>query len=228
MLCNACSIILIGVLNYWYSLTFNIEQIMNKIKFKAILGRGLALAIPLAIVLYVFMRIIEILRKVIKPMATDMGVQRIWGQLTLTIFAIILIVVIILLLGLLMQIAVVATVRSQVENIILKFVPSLNQLKLMAADTLDLDTEENTWRAVLLYTKEKAKYNPALIVEEDEEMLTLFICLETNIRKGEILIVNKEKVSTIPISFTDLHKCTRAAGKGFLGIIKAYKLKSAE
>ena len=201
---------------------------MSKFKFKTILGRGLALAVPLAIVLYVFLRVIEVFKKLIAPVAEKIGVDRVRGELVLTILAIALIILIIVLLGLLMQITVVATVRSQVENIILKFVPSLNQLKLMAADTLDLDTEENTWRPVLLYTKEKAKYNPALIVEEDEEMLTLFICLETNIRKGEILIVNKEKVSTIPISFTDLHKCTRAAGKGFLGIIKAYKLKSAE
>jgi len=201
---------------------------MSKFKFKTTLGRGLALAVPLAIVLYVFLRVIEVFKKLIAPVAEKIGVDRVRGELVLTILAIALIILIIVLLGLLMQITVVATVRSQVENIILKFVPSLNQLKLMAADTLDLDTEENTWRPVLLYTKEKAKYNPAFIVEEDEEMLTLFICLETNIRKGEILIVNKEKVSTIPISFTDLHKCTRAAGKGFLGIIKAYKLKSAE
>ena len=201
---------------------------MSKFKFKTILGRGLALAVPLAIVLYVFLRVIEVFKKLIAPVAEKIGVDRVRGELVLTILAIALIILIIVLLGLLMQITVVATVRSQVENIILKFVPSLNQLKLMAADTLDLDTEENTWRPVLLYTKEKAKYNPAFIVEEDEEMLTLFICLETNIRKGEILIVNKEKVSTIPISFTDLHKSTRAAGKGFLGIIKAYKLKSAE
>jgi uncharacterized membrane protein len=198
---------------------------MNTVKFKTILGRGLALAIPVAIVLFVFIRIIGILKKVIAPLAADMGIQRIWGELTLTVFAIILIVLIILLLGMLMQITVVSTVRTQVEDIILKFVPSLNQLKLMAADSLDLDTEENTWRPVLLYTKEKAKYNPAFIVEEDEEMITLFLCLETNIRKGEILIVNKEKISLIPITFTELHRCSRAAGKGYLEIIKAYKTK---
>ena len=196
---------------------------MNTVKFKTILGRGLALAIPVAIVLFVFIRIIGILKKVIAPVAADMGIQRIWGELTLTAFAIILIILIILLLGLLMQITVVSTVRSQVEDIILKFVPSLNQLKLMAADTLDLDSEESSWRPVLLYTKEKAKYNPAFVVEEDEEMITLFICLENNIRKGEILIVNKEKISLIPITFTELHRCSRAAGKGYLEIIKAYK-----
>lgn len=199
---------------------------MSKFKFKTTLGRGLALAVPLAIVLYVFLRVIAIFKKLIAPVAEKIGVDRVRGELVLTILAIALIILIILLLGLLMQITVVATVRSQVEDIILKFVPSLNQLKLMAADSLDLDSEENTWRPVLLYTKEKAKYNPAFIVEEDEELLTLFICLETNIRKGEILIVHKEKVSTIPITFTELHRCTRAAGKGFLEIIRSHTGKN--
>jgi len=199
---------------------------MSKFKFKTTLGRGLALAIPVAIVLYVFLRVIRIFKKLIAPLAEKIGVDKVRGELVLTILAIALIILIILLLGLLMQITVVATVRSQVEDIILKFVPSLNQLKLMAADSLDLDSEENTWHPVLLYTKEKAKYNPAFIVEEDEELLTLFICLETNIRKGEILIVNKEKVSTIPITFTELHRCTRAAGKGFLEIIRSHTSKN--
>ncbi len=195
---------------------------MSKFKFKTVLGRGLALAVPVAIVLYVFLRIISLLKKAISPLAADLGVQRIWGELTLTIFAILIIILIILLLGLLMQVAVVATIRAQVEDIILKFIPSLNQLKLLAADSLNLDEEEISWRPVLLYTIEKAKYNPAFVVDEDEEMVTVFLCLEPNIRKGEILIVKKEKVKIIPITFNELHKCSRAAGKGYLEIIKKY------
>jgi len=196
---------------------------MSKVKFKTVLGRGIALAVPVAIVLYVFLRVVDLLKKAISPIATGLGVQRIWGELTLTVFAIILIVLIILLLGLLMQITVVATIRTRVEDIILKFIPSLNQLKLMAADNLDLDTEEITWRPILLYTIEKAKYNPAFIVDEDEEMVTVFLCLEPNIRKGEILMVKKDKVNIIPITFNELHKCSRAAGKGYLEIIKNHK-----
>ena len=195
-------------------------------KFKRILGRGLALAVPLAIVLYVFIRIVEAFKKIISPIAAKMGVQRILGELTLTIFAIILIIAIILLLGLLMQIAIVSAIRSQVEDVILKFVPSLNQLKLMAADNLDLETAENAWRPVLLYTKEKAKYNPAFVVEEGEEFVTLFVCYETNIKRGEISIISKEKISLIPISYSELRWFSRAAGKGYLKLVEDYNSKT--
>ncbi len=65
---------------------------MSKTKFKTVLGRGIALAIPVAIVLYVFLRIIGMLKKALAPVAADIGIQHIWGELTLTIFAIILIV----------------------------------------------------------------------------------------------------------------------------------------
>jgi len=195
---------------------------MNLKRFKAVLGRGIALAIPTAIVLYVFGKIVGIFSKIIAPVAAKMGVQHILGELTLTVFAIIILIIIILLLGLLMQVAIVSTVKNQVEDVILKFIPSLNQLKLLAADVLDLDTEEIAWRPILLYTIEKAKYNPAFIVEEDEEMFTIFICLEPNVKKGEIFMVNKEKVTFIPITFGELHRCSRAAGKGYLKIISEY------
>ena len=198
---------------------------MNTKKFKQVLGRGIMLAIPLAIVLYVFGRIIGIFSKVIEPLAAKMGIQRIWGELTLTVFAIILIIMIVLLLGLLMQIAVVSTIKTEVEDIILKFIPSLNQLNLMAADNLDLDSSEISWRPVLFYTKEKAKYNPAFVVEEDDQWVTLFVCYETSIRKGEISIINKEKISIIPITYNQLHKCSRAAGKGYIEIINDYNKK---
>jgi hypothetical protein len=190
--------------------------------FKRIFGRGLALAVPVAIVVFVFIRIIGIVEKVILPLAAKLGIEKIWGDITLTLFAIFLIIFLILLFGLLMQITAVSTIRERVEGVIMKFVPSLNQLKLMAADNLDLDTAENTWRPVLLYIKDKAKYSPAFIVEEYGEWITLFICTETSTRNGEILIINKAKISLIPITYSELRWCNRAAGKGYLKIIKAY------
>jgi uncharacterized membrane protein len=190
--------------------------------FKKALGRGLALAIPLAIVLYVFAKIVGIFTKIIAPVAHKVGIAHIWGELTLTIFAIILIILIILLLGLLMRIAVVATIRAQVEDLILKFIPSLNQLKLLAADTLDLEDAETTWRPVLLYVKEKGKYSPAFVVEEDELRVTLFVLVETAMQKGEVAVYDKERVTLIPLTFTQLHVSNRAAGKGYLALLKAF------
>jgi hypothetical protein len=201
---------------------------MNSNKFKAVLGRGIMLAIPLAIVLYVFGRIVGIFKKIIAPLAAKMGIDRILGELTLTIFAIILIILIILLLGLLMQINAISKLKSKVEDVILMFIPSLNQLKLLAADSLDMDTSEISWRPILLYIKDKAKYNAAFIVEEDDEWLTVFVCMETSIRKGEVWVISKEKVSIIPTSYNELHRCSRAAGKGYIEIINAWNKKTGK
>lgn len=191
--------------------------------FKKALGRGLALAIPLAIVLYVFGKIVGVFTKIIAPVAHKVGIAHIWGELTLTLFAIIVIILIVLLLGLAMRIAVIATIREQVEDVILKFVPSLNQLKLLAADTLDLEDAETTWRPVLLYIKEKGKYSPAFVVEEDEKRVTLFVLLETAMQKGEVAIYDKERINLVPLKFTHLHASNRAAGKGYLALLKAFE-----
>jgi uncharacterized membrane protein len=197
---------------------------MNWAKFKKVLGRGIALAIPTAIVLYVFGRIVGVFSKMIAPEAQRIGVEHIWGKLTLSIFAVILIIVIILLLGLLMQVRLVSKIKAQVEEVILQFIPSLNQLKLMAADTLDLDdSESSTWRPVLVYYKEWGHYSSAFVVEEDDELVTLFVTLEHAIKQGEIRVYHKEKIELIPIGFTDLHKGNRAAGKGFLKLIQDHR-----
>lgn len=164
-------------------------------KFKRILGRGLALAVPLAIVLYVFMRIVGVFEKIISPIAAKMGIQKVLGELTLTIFAVILIIIIILLLGLLMQIAIVSAIRSQVEDVILKFVPSLNQLKLMAADNLDLETAENAWRPVLLYTKEKAKYNPAFVVGRAKSLLRYLFATKPTLKEAKFRLSVKRRLA---------------------------------
>ncbi|WP_443937402.1 hypothetical protein [Pedobacter sp. MW01-1-1] len=192
---------------------------MSKVKFKTILGRGVALAIPLGVVLYVFAKIIGVLQKVIAPLAAKLGIDRIWGELTLFILTIVIIVLIILLLGLLMQVAFVSVLKNQVEEIILKFVPSLNQLKLMAADGLDYDEEENKWTPVLVKMIDKGSYHPAFIIEEDENLVTLFLCYDTALKKGQILTYEKNQVELKPVGYLDLKRASREAGKGYIALL---------
>jgi hypothetical protein len=53
---------------------------------------------------------------------------------------------------------------KEMEDTILKFVPSLHYLKLMADDKLELENTQSAWKTVLLFFERK--YNAAFIVEE--------------------------------------------------------------
>ena len=56
---------------------------MSQFKFKTTLVRGLALGIPIAVILYVFIRILVVIEKLISPAAEAIGIQRLLGEITL-------------------------------------------------------------------------------------------------------------------------------------------------
>lgn len=180
--------------------------------------RGLALAFPVAIFAYVFIRIVSIFEKMIGPVAAKMGIDKIFGEITLTIIALLIIMLLILLLGLLMQISAVANMGREMEAVVLKFIPSLNQLKVMAADKLDVENSQNTWKPVILFYEQK--YNAAFIIEENDELITLFVSKGTSLQEGEIVTTHKKELGITPVSYSDLHKCSKAYGKGYISLIK--------
>jgi uncharacterized membrane protein len=191
---------------------------MNFSGLKTNLIRGLTLAVPLLIVLYVFIRMIQIIRKIITPVATKLGIRHILGNATLTILTILLILIFILLLGLLARIRTVSNARQKLENMILHFVPSLNYFKMMADDKLKLTDSQNEWKPVLVFSEEK--YSAGFIVEESEELVTLFVSKGTSLKDGEILTANKKDVLLFPATYEDLNNFSRAFGKGFISIIE--------
>jgi uncharacterized membrane protein len=181
----------------------------------------LALAVPLAIILYVFIKVLVIIKKIIDPITEKLGINHLLGGATITIFAVLLIALIILLLGLLMRIKSVSNIRQRVEEMILKFVPSLNYLKLMADDKLDIGNSHDTWKPVLLF--HESSYNAAFIVEEDDSMVTLFVSKGPSLKEGDIVTAYKKDIEMAPATFDQLTKYSREFGKGFISLIKEAK-----
>ena len=177
---------------------------MSQFKFKTTLVRGLALGIPIAVILYVFIKILVIIEKLISPAAEAIGIQRLLGEVTLTILALSVIMLFVLLLGLLTRIRKVETIRTEMESLVLKFIPSLYQLKAMAV--------------ILLHEN---KYSAAFIIEEDGDLITLLVSKTVTMSDTEILVTKKSEVKTIPVNYMDLQKCSKAFGKGFISLINS-------
>lgn len=191
---------------------------MKKAGFKTSLVRGLALAVPLAIIGYTLFRVVQIIRKIIRPITISLGIHRMLGSATVTILATVLLLILVLLLGLLMRVPNVSLFREKLEATLLRFVPSLNYLKLMAADKMHLENNQNAWKPVLIF--HEGKYNPAFIVEENAELITLFVCKTTNLKDGELLITNKKDIRFYPSSFEELNNYSKAFGKGMISLIR--------
>lgn len=190
---------------------------MAAFSLKRTIGRGIALALPLSIVIYVVYKFIKIFEKALAPIANKFGVDHLLGELTLTFLAVLVILAIIFLLGLLMQIDIIADMRKYVEGWILKFVPSLNHLKLMAAEKLDLDNATLNWKPILLLKGDQ--YLPAFIIDENSEWLVLGVSKAPTTEPKDMLIVKRNSVSYKEITLKQMHDFNKQFGKGYLSVI---------
>ncbi len=118
-----------------------------------------------------------------------------------------------------MQVSAVSAARAQMDNLLIRFIPSLNYMKLMTADTLHPEDAQSGWKPVILFIERK--YIAAFIIEEGGDLVTLFVIKGNSLKEGEIITVNKSEVSTIPVAYKDLFRCNKAYGKGYISLIKA-------
>lgn len=191
---------------------------MSNFSIKNVFGKGLLIAIPLGVVVYIAMKIFEMFAKVVEPISKQFGVERVFGELTITILVVFLLLMIVFVLGLLMRINIIADLGKSLEELVFKFFPSLNQLKVTAAEKLNLETKAESWKPVLILFENK--YNAAYEIEQNETFVTLFVIKGIEISDGEILITRKEDVQIQNITSKELHHFTKQYGKGFLSLIK--------
>jgi uncharacterized membrane protein len=184
---------------------------------KRTIGRGLALAIPLGVVLYIFIKFLGMTERVLGPLATKLGYDRILGGLTLTILSILFILILIFILGLFMRLAVIASLGNKMEDVVLKIIPSLANLRTIAKEKLDLEDQSTGWKPVMvLYEK---KYMPAFVIEENDKLITLYLIKNQSFNDGEFVIVEKNEVSLFPATASEINQYSRQYGKGFLSLI---------
>lgn len=172
---------------------------------------------PLSIVVYVIYKFIKIFEKIISPFAKKFGVDNVLGEITLTFFAILVILAIVFVLGLLMQIPLVRNMRKFVEGWILKFVPSLNHLKLMAVEKMDLENATTNWKPVLMLKGDQ--YLPAFVIEENNEWITLALAKAPSTEPKDMLIIKKGSVSYKEITMKQMKDFNKQFGKGYLSVI---------
>ena len=156
---------------------------MKKIDFKQTFINGLFLAIPLLAIFYIGLKIINLIEKLITPLANKFGVHRLLGELTLTIFALIILLILIYLFGILLRLKIMNNLHKQVEGIAYKIMPQLYKIRSLATDS-DGDGFSQGWRPVIL--EEENSWTPAYITASTEEWITVFLPEAPDGRNGQI------------------------------------------
>jgi hypothetical protein len=191
---------------------------MASLSVKKIVFQGIALALPLSIVMYVLFKFINIFEKLIGPVANKLGVDKFLGEITLTFFAVLAILLIVFVLGLLMNIPIIAKLRKEVEEVLLHFIPSLNHLKLMAAEKLDMDIEATQWKPIFLFKDDQCI--PSFLIEENAEWIIVAITKAPTTKPDDMMILRKNKIQYREITMEQMHDLNKAFGKGYLDLIR--------
>jgi hypothetical protein len=190
---------------------------MKKFSFKRTFARGLMLAVPIGIIAYVFLRFVKLFEKLAEPLAKKFGMEKILGELTLTILAVAGILILVFLLGLLMEIAFIARIGKDVDALMVKLFPSLNHLKLVAAEKLDAEGAVQNWRPVLLQRGNTRM--PAYVIEESGDWVTLGLVKGYGTDPGEMLIIKRTEVSYKDITISEMKRFNKQFGKGYLSMV---------
>ena len=191
---------------------------MNLNSIKKILANGLALAVPIGIVVYVFIKFIGIFEKLIEPLSKKFGIEKILGELTLTIFAIFVLVILIFLMGMLMRLSLVKRFSQFTEEIVLKIFPSFSYLKTVGAEKLDIEHAENTWKPVVVI-KENEMF-PAFLIDEDGEWVTLIKVKAPGTDLGDFIICRENAMGIKEISIKEMKQLNKQYGHGYLKYLK--------
>jgi uncharacterized membrane protein len=182
---------------------------------KTTITGGLLFLLPLSLILIVLGRAIRWLRPLMRPLVDALDVDTIAGVTVLTALCILALAVMCFLAGLIIALDKNRKIRKAVEEIVLKFLPGFEYLKVMAGE-MDGADASNIWKAGLLADGDA--WVIAFIVEEHPNgMTTLFIPESPRADSGNTKIVKTASLQFHQIGMREAYLALRHYGAGVGG-----------
>ncbi|WP_336516387.1 hypothetical protein [Pollutibacter soli] len=194
---------------------------MRKFSLNQTLVNGFTLAVPLIVILYILAKVVITLQKVIGPLAERLHINRIFGEVTLTILACIILLIFIFFLGVLMYIPVISKLKDVFEDWMLRLIPSLNQLKLLMKEKFERDSEKATWRSVLVLRDNE--YAPAYVTEENDQWVSIAFIKAPHGSAEDMIVVRKTDIEYKEVPMSTMIRVGRLYGKGLIRLVENLK-----
>lgn len=189
-------------------------------KFVSTMMNGALFVFPLGLLMIVSVKLFISLEHLIRPLADGIGVQRLLGKFTLTIFSVALILFFCFVLGLLLQRATILNrVSDAIEGVVVRFIPSLGFLKSMADEKFDVETED-AWVGILF--EDEGSWVPAFLIEESPQWVTIFFAEAPKGDGGEVRVFAREKVNFRQVDLSVVRSSLRVYGAGLIDEIQTH------
>ena len=192
---------------------------MNFTKLKKVFVMGAIIVAIMAVLAYILVIVYIDLAKLVTPLAHSLGIENVFGEITITIVVLLSILILIFITGYLILLPFFSGFRNKLEDFLINIYPPLNYLKVLTDEQLQLNSERANWKPVLALVD--GKYCPAFIVEENDEWVTLSIVNVPNSDPIQLSIVEKKSIQFLPVAMKQMLKMNSAFGRGYLSMISS-------
>lgn len=168
--------------------------------------------IPVVLISFAFSKAIRWIRPLIRPLVDALHVDTAVGKIILTVLCILALAIICFLAGLIIRLDKHRKVRKGVEDVVLRFVPGFEYLRVMAGEMEGTD-ERSNWKAGL-YAEGDAWVIAFIVEEHHNGFTTIFIPESPRADSGNTRIVRTESIRFHQITMREAYMSLRHFGTG--------------
>jgi len=177
---------------------------------KTTLIGGLFYIIPLVLLIYLIVTVIEIFRRIITPIANKIDISFFGGEITSRILAALLLLLICFIAGLLAKKKKTSPIKDWVEGNILSNIPGYTLIKGMTDTAAGFNS--NNLKEVVLVNIEEVWQIGFLMERIDDDISVVFIPGAPNPMAGDVVLVKKDRLRKLNIDEISVIKIYRKLG----------------
>ncbi len=177
---------------------------------KTTLIRGLFLIIPTVLLLYLILKVVDIFRKIVGPIAEKIDFSLYGYEMGSRILAVVVLIILCFIVGLLAKTRKNYYIKDWVEDNILSNIPGYTLLKGMTEAAAGVDSKHLT--EVVLVDFEEVWQIGFLMERIDDDLNTVFIPSAGNPTDGDVFIVKWERLRKLDIDDISVMKLYKKSG----------------
>ncbi len=185
---------------------------------KTTLIGGIFFVIPLVLLVLIIVKIIDVLRKLVAPIANMIPIETIAGITLSRIIALVALLLLCFIAGLFAKTKKVNYLKKWIEAKVLSNIPGYTLLKGMTESALGLDSED--LKDVVLVDIEEVWQIGFLMDEIDDELSTVYIPGAPNPMSGDVFFVKKERLKKLDLPELSAMKIYKKLGLDAKQILK--------
>lgn len=140
------------------------------------------------------------------------GENKILGPYTVTILVVLLILVVLYFAGYLTDYNISSRIHDAIEKSFLEYIPGYLVYKNKMSTTFEVSSGSR----VPVYLVNEGEKKPAILIEKNGDDVLLFIPGIPDTNSGEVVVVSKESIEMVDMSYKDFIKSLQLTGRGLL------------